>query len=1016
MSLPFVAFWQRRAFSFLLLLFALPALSPHLSARAQANDRITGFIDDEQRIVLRGNVHPMAIARYDKGAVAADFPMEHMLLTLLPDPSQQDALNQLVEAQQNPESALYHKWLTPEQYGERFGVSAGDVAQIAGWLQEHGMVVDEVTPGRRAMIFSGTAAQVSAAFHTQIHAYKIGEELHHANVKDPEIPAALVRVVGGVASLHDFHSRPTHRSGRKVSPDLTSGGAYYLAPADFATIYDLAPLYQESISGGGQAVAIVARSNINLADVREFRTTFGLPTNDPQIVVNGTDPGIWNSDEETEADLDVEWSGAVATSATIKFVVSKSTNTTDGVDLSAQYIVSNNMAPVMSTSFGLCEQWLGASGNSFLNSLWQQAAAQGITVFVSSGDSGAAGCDSSSAATATNGLGVNGLCSTPYSVCVGGNEFNDTANPSLYWSASNASGTQASAITYIPEVVWNESGSSGLWASGGGASTIYAKPSWQTGTGVPADGKRDVPDVSVTAAGHDGYLIVQEGGLYVVGGTSAASPSFAGIMALVVQNASARQGNASNVLYPLATKQAAGGAAVFHDITSGNNSVPGQAGFSATPGYDQATGLGSVDASVLVNHWSDGTIAPAFQAAASASSISVVPGSNNSVNLNATVSGGFSAAVAFSITGLPRGVTAVFTPTTLPAPGSGSSTLKLTAASGAAPGIYAATVSATSGSTTHQVALSVTVAAAPAFVLSGASSIAVAAGSFNSVTFTSTPNSTFNNAVSFSVTGLPSGVTAAFTPATLPAPGSGSSVLKLTAKGSAAPGSYSASVSAGGGTITKLLPLTVTIAPAPAFALAAGENSVNVPPGGSNSVSFTTTTDSGFNAQVTLTVSGLPTGVTTRFSPSNEVTAPGSGTVSVAFLAAPTTAPKAHSVIVSASGGSITRELTLTLNIPGFSLASSASSVLVSSSAKGTLKLTLAALGGFDSAVALSVSGLPTGITASFSPATVAVPGNGSSTLTLTKGVGATAGASHFTVMASGVSFTQSASIALTVK
>src|SRR6202035_4730415 len=243
----------------------------------------------------------------------------------------------------------------------------------------------------------------------------------------------------------------------------------------------------------------------------------------------------------------------------------------------------------MSTSFGLCEASLGFSGNSFLNSLWQQAAAQGITVFVSSGDNGAAGCDSPSASSATNGRAVNGLCSTPYSVCVGGTEFNDGSNASLYWTASNASGTQASAISYIPEVVWNESGpGAGLWASGGGASTIYAKPSWQTGTGVPADGKRDVPDVSLTASGHDGYLIVQNGGLYVVGGTSAASPSFAGVMALVVQNTAARQGNANTTFYPLASRQRAGGASVFHDITSGSNSVPGQTGFNATTGYDQA--------------------------------------------------------------------------------------------------------------------------------------------------------------------------------------------------------------------------------------------------------------------------------------------------------------------------------------------------------------------------------------------------------------------------------------------
>jgi pseudomonalisin len=728
MSRPWAVLQQRRASTFLTLTIFLSFLSSDLPARAQPaadpsnspiaqapfvqpKDRITRFIDDERRVTLRGNRHPLSLAQYDAGVVAADFRMEHMLLTLLPGPAQQDALNQFVDAQHNPDSPYYHQWLTPEQYGERFGVSEADVAQIVGWLRGHGMEVEEVTAGRRSMVFSGTAAQVQEAFHTQIHAYKIGDELHHANVKDPEIPAALVQVVGGVVSLHDFRSEPMHNGARLPSPEFTSGGSYYLAPADFATIYDLAPLYQQSINGSGQSVAIVARSNINLADVRQFRTFFGLPANDPQIIVNGTDPGIFDSGEETEADLDVEWSGAVARNAAIKFVVSKSTNSSDGVDLSAQYIVNHNLAPVMSMSFGLCEAWLGSSGNSFLNSLWQQAAAQGITVFVSSGDNGAAGCDSASAATATHGRAVNGLCSTPYNVCVGGTEFNDVSHPSLYWSPSNASGTEASALSYIPEVVWNESGpGAGLWASGGGASTIYAKPSWQSGTGVPADGKRDVPDVSLTAAGHDGYLIYQNGGLYVVGGTSAATPSFAGVMALVVQHTAAREGNANTAFYSLASKQRVGGASVFHDITSGNNSVPGQTGFNATAGYDQATGLGSIDASVLVNHWSDASVVPSFQAALSANSLSVTAGSNNSITLKVTVSGGFSAAVAFSVAGLPAGVSAAFTPATLSAPGSGSSVLKVTATSSAKPGVYAATASATSGSTKQQMPISVTIA------------------------------------------------------------------------------------------------------------------------------------------------------------------------------------------------------------------------------------------------------------------------------------------------------------------
>ncbi len=720
---------QRRAFSFLALTILFPLLLLNLPARAQpqaappnapltqvpfaqVTDRITSFIDDDQRVTLRGNVHPVALAQYDAGAVAPDFPMEHMLLTLLPDATQQDALNQLVDAQNNLESPYYHQWLTPEQYGERFGVSAGDTAQIEGWLQGHGMEVEEVTAGRRSIIFSGTAAQVQEAFHTPIHTYKIGDEVHHANAKDPEIPAALVQVVRGVVSLHDFHSQPTHGLVRKPSPDFSSGGAYYLAPADFATIYDLGSLYQQSINGSGQSVAIVARSNIKIADARQFRTFFGLPANDPQIIVNGADPGIWSSNEETEADLDVEWSGAVARSAAIKFVVSKSTNSSDGVDLSAQYIVNHNLAPVMSTSFGLCEAALGSSGNSFLNSLWQQAAAEGITVFVSSGDSGAAGCDPASAASATHGRGVNGLCSTPYSICVGGTEFNDVSNPTRYWAPSNSPGTQASALSYIPEVIWNVSGpGQGLWASGGGASLVYAKPSWQAGPGVPADGKRDVPDVALSSAGHDGYLIFQNGELYVVGGTSAASPSFAGVMALVVQNTAARQGNANVAFYSLASKQRAGGTSVFHDTTIGNNSVPGQTGFNAAVGYDQASGLGSIDGSVLVNHWGDATPppVPAFHAALSAGSLSVTAGSNHSITVTVTVSGGFKAAVAFSATGLPSSVSGAFTPATLSAPGSGSSVLKIVASNAAKAGTYSAAISASSGSIKQQMPLSITI-------------------------------------------------------------------------------------------------------------------------------------------------------------------------------------------------------------------------------------------------------------------------------------------------------------------
>ena len=277
----------------------------------------------------------------------------------------------------------------------------------------------------------------------------------------------------------------------------------------------------------------------------------------------------------------------MAPKAAVKLIASASTSASDGVTLSAQYAVSNNVAPVLTLSYGSCELALGTSGNQFWNSLWQQAAAQGITVLVAAGDSGSAGCDNPSSSKAVYGNSVNALCSSPYSTCVGGTAFNDSANPSLYWSTSNSS-TYTSALKYIPESVWNQSasvsGGSGLWAGGGGPSGIYQKPSWQAGAGVPADGWRDVPDVAMAASSYDGYVIEMNGGLYLLGGTSAATPSFAGVMALAAQRKGARLGNANPALYGFATRQAGGGAAVFHDITAGNNTVPGVTGFSAGTG------------------------------------------------------------------------------------------------------------------------------------------------------------------------------------------------------------------------------------------------------------------------------------------------------------------------------------------------------------------------------------------------------------------------------------------------
>jgi hypothetical protein len=536
-----------------------------------------------------------------------------MVLALSLDPEKQAQLEALAAAQQNPVSPLYRRWITPEEYGRRFGASDRDIRQIETWLTAHGFRIDEIPQGRRSIVFSGTAGQVSSTFGSEIHRYSIGGRIHHASGNDQQIPEALAPVVSGIVSLHDFQSQPTLSSIHRLdSPDFSVGGGHYLAPADFATIYDLNPLYAGSIDGTGASVAVVARSNFLLSDAQGFRTRMGLPSSSPTVILNGPDPGVLDPNEQTEVTLDTEWAGAVARQAAVKVVVSASTYASDGVTLSAQYIVNNNVAPAMTVSFSLCEAAAGAPAAQFWNSLWQQAAVEGITVFAASGDSGAAGCDPPSALRATAGPSVNVICSSPYSVCVGGTQFNDSSTPALYWSATSGAGL-GSALSYIPEAAWNTSGAvSGgaeLWATGGGTSIFYSKPVWQAGNGVPADAFRHVPDVALTAAPHDAYLIYLNGGLYSVAGTSASAPAWAGIMALVNQQVGQSQGNANPFLYGLFGLQMGGGAPVFHDVTGGSNSVPGASGYAAGAGYDQATGLGSPDVFLLVQHWRD-VIAP----------------------------------------------------------------------------------------------------------------------------------------------------------------------------------------------------------------------------------------------------------------------------------------------------------------------------------------------------------------------------------------------------------------------
>jgi hypothetical protein len=607
----------------------------------------------------------------DVGRVEPTRVLTRMVLLLSPAPEKQQALLKFLDDQQNRLSPGYHRWLAPAEFGARFGVADANTEAMRHWLQNSGFQVDPASQSKLWVEFSGTARQVESAFQTELHYYQWRGKTYLANATDIAIPAQFAELSRGVVSLNNFGKRPPRLlPGRtQVQPNLTAAGqsnVYYLAPGDFATIYNTKALLSSGIDGTGISIAITAQSQIVLSDVQAFREIFlSAQPNDPTYILSGPDPGVVGPVDVQEAQLDVEWAGAAAPGATIDLIVAGSTDTTSGVDLAAAYAIDNRIAPILTYTYAACEALLTPTQNAFYNALWQQAAAEGITVLVAAGDDGAAGCDPATGGIpASHGAAVNGAAATPYNIAVGGTQFAESADPAIYWGAN--SGNFASALGYIPEAAWNESCDSGqpvsqtncvfgvgkfsLLAGSGGESSLYTKPTWQTGLGVPADGMRDLPDVSLAAAAsHDDIVFCnstsgaacqinaqgQAVGLTLVGGTSVSTPAMAGILALVEQKNGAYQGQINYTLYQLAqahscdssaqTNPTAQNSCVFYDITAGNNGVPcagGTPGCSsqqdgvngelpgaaAGPGYDLATGLGSVNATNLANYWSSAAL------------------------------------------------------------------------------------------------------------------------------------------------------------------------------------------------------------------------------------------------------------------------------------------------------------------------------------------------------------------------------------------------------------------------
>ena len=562
-----------------------------------AEDRIKSRIDANRRVTLKGSRTPRAQARDDRGPVDAAKELSYATIHFKPSPSIDQFLNEL----QSPSSPNFQRWLTPEQFADRFGLSKDDMAKASDWLRAEGLTVHDLARGRNWITFSGTAQKVGRAFRTEFHHYRVDGKTHFAPTVEPSVPAALEPLVSGIHGFDDFEPESLIRRSAEV-PAYNVGNSHFLAPDDLATIYNIAPLYQAGIDGTGQKLAVIGRTAVDLEDMRTFRRRFGLPAKDPQLLLFGNDPG--KTADEDEADLDLQWSGAVARNATIIYVYATNIRT------AAQYAVDQNVAPVMTYSYGTCEVTTDASQRGVA----QQANAQGITWMVSSGDTGAATCDSRSPTPqASKGSTTSFPATLPEVTAVGGTEFNEGSGN--YWNAANST-TLASARSYIPEKPWNSSLlNSSLFAGGGGPSALFPKPYWQKGPGVPDDKARDVPDISLTASGdHVGYFVILGGKGFTIGGTSASAPAFAGIVALLNQYRKTTNGlgNINPVLYRMA--QSNPGA--FHDVTEGDIKLPctqgsagcvdGFLGYAATPGYDLATGLGSVDAFRLVTEWNAG--------------------------------------------------------------------------------------------------------------------------------------------------------------------------------------------------------------------------------------------------------------------------------------------------------------------------------------------------------------------------------------------------------------------------
>jgi pseudomonalisin len=785
---------------------------------AESDDLVRTPVNFANRVSLTGHHPAWANPVNDAGTVSADLAINNLTLVLARSPHMERAYTQFLQDQQNPGSPNYHHWLTPVEVGERFGVSSHDIHAVTAWLQSQGLHVDSISNSRERILFSGSASAVAGAFGAEMHYFTFAGEKRISVAADPQIPAAFGKVIKSVNGLYTVKLYSQHRTEtvhvpplnvaldqKVVSEATTPTGDHVIFPADFAVIYDLNSV-SGGINGAGQTIAVVGRSRVCAQDITNFDKLAGVTINlvpaNGIVPPGGVDPGaaactsVNNPNpDQGEATLDVTRSGSIAQGANIALIVSSDTATQDGIQIDTEYAVDTNPVPaqIMTISFGGCESEAGAAGVQFWDSLFKQGAAEGISVFVSSGDSAAAGCDTAFKTPPANQiLSPNSECSSSYATCVGGTEFADTANPTQYWSVNNGPNFE-SAISYIPEGAWNEPLNSQkqlqVAGTGGGVSAFIATPTWQVGTGVPsARTGRYTPDVAFSASAHDAYFGCEaaESGNCVVNvnnsfsfvefsGTSAAAPDMAGIVALLNQKEGSAQGTLNPNLYSLAATPTNN---VFNDVTVAtsavtncavttpsmcNNSTAGPtgltgglAGYLVTVGFDEATGLGSINVANLLTNWISTTI-PTTTKLISLAPTSLNAGSNGPVVITATVT---------STGGTPTGNVNFFNGNSLVGTGplsNGTATFNYDP-SALLGGTYSITARYPWNSTFgNSISTPLTLKLQSFKVAANPTTVSVSApGQSGSTTLTVIPLGGFNQSVSYSCTGLPAGATCTF--------------------------------------------------------------------------------------------------------------------------------------------------------------------------------------------------------------------------------------------------------------